>query len=148
MSASETTLIGNLTADPELTFTTGGTAKVSFSLAVNYYWTDQKGEKQEKTSFFNVIAWRQLAEDTASVLAKGKSVIVKGRLEQRSYEDKEGKTRSIVELVADNIAVSVKNIESVEWKARTSAPEAGASMTRKAQPARAKQSVTPDEEPF
>lgn len=146
MSASEITLIGNVTNDPELTFTTGGAAKVAFSLAVNYSWTDQSGEKQEKASFFNVIAWRQLAEDAANVVAKGKRVVVKGRLEQRSYEDKEGKNRSVVEVVAEDIALSVRALESVEWKVRTASADAGAPTTRKAQP-KPKVAVA-DDEPF
>jgi single-strand DNA-binding protein len=146
MSASEITLIGNLTADPELTFTTGGAAKAAFGLAVNYFWTDQSGEKQEKASYFNIVAWRQLAEDTANALVKGKRVVVKGRLEQRSYQDKDGNNRSVVEVIAEDIAISVKNIESVEWKARPANAEAGAQTTRKAQP---KQKVAvSDEEPF
>lgn len=146
MSASEVTLIGNATADPELTFTTGGAAKAAFSLAVNYNWTDQSGERQEKTSFFNVIAWRQLAEDIANAVVKGKRVVVKGRLEQRSYEDKEGKNRSVVELVAEEVGVSVRGIENIEWKARSAEAGAGAPMTRKAQP-KPKVAVS-DEEPF
>ena len=83
MSASPVTLVGNLTADPELKFLPTGVGKLAFSIAVNHYWTDQDGEKQEKTSFFNVVAWRNLAEDAANVLAKGVRVVVTGRLEQR-----------------------------------------------------------------
>ena len=147
MSASETTFVGNLTSDPELTFTTGGAAKLAFSIAVNYYWNDQAGEKQEKTSFFNIIAWRQTAEDAAAILAKGKRVVVKGRLEQRSYDDKEGKSRSVIELVADEIAVSVRSLESVEWKARASA-DAGATNTRRAAPQQAKRAAVSNDEPF
>lgn len=145
MSASDITLTGNVTADPELTYTTGGTAKVAFSIAVNYYWNDQSGERQEKTSFFNIIGWRQLAEETANIIAKGKRVIVKGRLEQRTYEDKEGKSRSIVEVVADEVAVSVKALESVEWKVRKDSD--GGAPARKAQP-KPKQTVPADDEPF
>jgi len=146
MSASDTTLIGNLTSDPELQFTTGGAAKLSFSIAVNYYWTDQSGERQEKTSFFNIVAWRQLAEDGASVLAKGKRVVVTGRLEQRTYETKEGEKRSVVELIADDIAPSVKGLESVEWKARK---DDGGAPARKQAPARkAPAQSAPDDEPF
>lgn len=146
MSASDTTLIGNLTSDPELQFTTGGAAKLSFSIAVNYYWNDQSGERQEKTSFFNIVAWRQLAEDGASVLAKGKRVVVTGRLEQRTYETKEGEKRSVVELIADDIAPSVKGLESVEWKARKDAD--GGAPARKSAPARRSAPAQQDDEPF
>lgn len=130
MSASPVTLVGNLTADPELKFLPTGVGKLAFSIAVNHYWTDQDGEKQEKTSFFNVVAWRNLAEDAANVLAKGVRVVVTGRLEQRSWDDKEsGAKRSTVEVLADNIGLSVGNIDSFVRKQKA---EGGAQFTPKA----------------
>jgi single-strand DNA-binding protein len=116
MSASPTTLVGNITQDPDLKFTATGAAKLSFSIACNHYWTDQSGEKQEKTSFFNVVAWRNLAEEAANVLEKGVRVVVTGRLEQRTYQDKEGQNRSVVELVADDVAISTRSLESITRK--------------------------------
>ncbi|MBM4074571.1 MAG: single-stranded DNA-binding protein [Planctomycetes bacterium] len=116
MSASPVTLVGNLTADPKLEFLANGTAKLAFSIACNHYWTDQQGEKQEKTSFFNIVAWRTLAEDGGNTLAKGSKVVVTGRLEQRSYEDKEGNKKSVTEVVADNIGLSVYGVESYQKK--------------------------------
>lgn len=130
MSASPVTLVGNLTADPELKFLPTGVGKLAFSIAVNHYWTDQDGEKQEKTSFFNVVAWRNLAEDAANVLAKGVRVVVTGRLEQRSWDDKEsGAKRSTIEVLADNIGLSVGNIDSFVRKQKA---EGGAQFTPKA----------------
>jgi single-strand DNA-binding protein len=116
---SPTTLIGNVTSDPELKFTAQGTAKLGFSIAVNHYWTDNDGEKKEDTSFFNVTCWRYVAEDTANVLEKGMGVIVHGRLDQRSYEDKEGQKRNAIELVADAVAIQTRSIESLERKRRS-----------------------------
>ena len=107
MSDSQVTLIGNLTRDPELRFTAGGTAVASFGLAVNRRW-QQNGEWQEKVSFFNVSAWDQLGENAAASLTKGSRVIVTGRLEQREYETKEGEKRSVVEIVADEIGPSLR----------------------------------------
>ena len=108
---------------------------MAFSIAVNHYWTDQDGEKQEKTSFFNVVAWRNLAEDAANVLAKGVRVVVTGRLEQRSWDDKEsGAKRSTVEVLADNIGLSVGNIDSFVRKQKA---EGGAQFTPKAKTATA-----------
>ena len=118
MSSSPATFTGNLTADPELKFTGSGTPKLSFGLACSHIWTDQSGEKQEKTSFFNIVAWRNLAEDAANVLQKGLRVTVVGRLEQRTYEDKEGQNKSIIELVADEISVSCRGIEGITRKQR------------------------------
>ena len=149
MSASPVTLVGNLTADPSLSFLTNGTAKLTFSIAVNHYWTDQSGEKQQKPSYFNVIAWRNLAEDGGNVLGKGVKVVVTGRLEQRSYEDKEGVKKSVVEVVADNIGLAVSSVESYVRKERSAegAP-AAKSAARPAAPKRISQVVTEEEEPF
>ena len=153
MSASPTTIVGNVTADPELKFLNNGTPKTEFSVAVSHYWTDASGEKQEKTSFFDVIAWRYLAEDVARVLAKGVRVVVTGRLEQRSWDDeKTGGKRSKVELIADEVAVASKSIESFERLRReengngggakaTARPRPAASNTRAAQ-------VAEEDEPF
>lgn len=125
MSGSPVTLVGNVTADPELKFLSNGTAKLAFSIAVNHFWSNADGEKQEKTSFFNIVAWRNLAEDTANVLQKGVGVIVTGRLEQRSWDDEAtGAKRSVVEVVADDVAIRARSIESyVRKQNNTSAPQ-------------------------
>jgi single-strand DNA-binding protein len=129
MSASPTTLVGNITQDPELKISANGTAKLAFSIACNHFWTDQSGEKQEKTSFFNVVAWRNLAEEAANVLEKGVRVVVMGRLEQRTYQDKEGQNRSVVELVADDVAISARSLESITRR-RSGGDNAGQSRPR------------------
>lgn len=149
MSQSPATIIGNVTDDPKLTFSADGKPRLAFSVAINHYWTDASGEKQEKTSYINVVAWRYLAEDSANVLEKGVGVIVTGRLEQRSWEDKEtGKNRSLVELVADSIGLQTRSIESFERKRRGNAdgqPAKKAAAPRQA----ARQAVIQDEEePF
>lgn len=150
MSASPTTLVGNVTADPELKFLGNGTPKAEFSVAVSHYWTDASGEKQEKTSFFDVVAWRYLADDVARVLQKGVRVIVTGRLEQRSWEDeKTGGKRSKVELIADEVAVASKSIESFNRRsgkggdASSSGAKRSSSTGRPVQP-----KVTEEDEPF
>ena len=131
VSASPATLVGNVTADPELKFLPTGVGKLTFSMAVNHYWTDTDGEKQEKVSFFNVVAWRFLAEDAANVLAKGVKVVVTGRLEQRSWDDKEtGAKRSTVEVLADNIGLSVGNIDSFVRKQKTDNSASGGSVPK------------------
>jgi single-strand DNA-binding protein len=133
MNLAPVTIIGNLTGDPELTFTTGGQARLGFGLASNHIWYDQAGEKQEKPSYFNVVAWRYLAENSARVLEKGVGVVVYGRLEQRSYEDKDGNKRSVVEVVAEEIAVATKSMESMERRARADASESGSASRPSAQ---------------
>jgi single-strand DNA-binding protein len=150
MAASPTTLVGNLTADPNLTFTGAGAARLTFSIAVNHVWRDADGEQQKKVSFFDCVAWRQTAENAADVLEKGVGVIVVGRLEQRSWEDKEtGDKRSKIEVVADDIAVSVRAIEGIT---RRAASENGAQNGKAPSPSTprrpARQTVADDEEPF
>ena len=102
-----TTITGNITRDPELRFIANGKATVSFGVAVTRKWKTDNGE-QEQTSFFNVVAWGTLAENVAASCTKGTRVIVTGRLEQRSYETKEGDKRSVVEIVADEIGPSLR----------------------------------------
>lgn len=144
MNLAPVTIIGNVTADPELTYTASGQPRLSFSIATNHVWYDQEQNKQEKVSFHNVVAWRYLAEHAARSVEKGVGVIVFGRLEQRSYEDKDGNKRSIVEVVAEEIGIATKSIESVERRARQEGGQGGsaqASSQRRSRPATAGQRV-------
>jgi len=143
MAGSEVTLIGNVTNDPELKYTAQGAARLAFSIAVNHYWTDANDEKQERTSFFNVAAWRYLAEDAANVLEKGVGVIIQGRLEQRTWEDNEGNKRSSIDVLANHVGLQVRSVESFERKRRTEGDKT-VSPKRAASPRNAAQ----DDEPF
>jgi len=107
MADSTITVVGNLTRDPELRFTTGGRGTANFGIAVSRRY-QVNNEWQEQTSFFNIVAWGTLAENAAATLNKGHRVIVTGRLEQRSYDDKEGQKKSIVEIIADEIGPSLR----------------------------------------
>src|SRR5688572_8462665 len=100
MADNNITLVGNLTREPELRFTTGGKGVASFGLAVSRRY-QVNGEWQEKTSFFNVTCWDQLGENAAATLSKGTRVIVNGRLETREYETREGEKRTSVDIIAD-----------------------------------------------
>ncbi|MGO9028356.1 MAG: single-stranded DNA-binding protein [Acidimicrobiales bacterium] len=103
------TLVGNITRDPELRFTNTGQATASFGLAVNRRWQNrQTQEWEEATSFFDVVCWREMAENAAESLSRGSRVIVTGRLEQRSWETPDGDKRSKVEVVADEIGPSIR----------------------------------------
>jgi single-strand DNA-binding protein len=104
VSQNNATIIGNATRDPELRFTASGSATASFGIAVNRRWMNQQTKEwEEQVSFFNVVAWRQLAENISESVRKGTRVIVVGRLEQRSWETPTGEKRSVVDLVADSI---------------------------------------------
>lgn len=144
MNPAQTVLVGNITQDPELTFTANGQARLGFSMACNYVWYDQAGEKQEKVSYFNVVAWRYVAENAGRTLEKGLGVVVAGRLEQRSYEDKEGNKRSTVELVADEIAINTRSLEAVTRRQKS---EGGATQTPR-RTNKVPASVGADDEPF
>jgi single-strand DNA-binding protein len=107
MADNSVTVVGNITRDPELRYTTGGRAVTSFGLAVNRRY-QVNNEWQEQTSFFDIVAWAQLGENAAASLNKGARVIVSGRLEQRSWETQNGEKRSKVEIVADEIGPSLR----------------------------------------
>ncbi len=103
------TLVGNVTRDPELRFTNTGQANVTFGLAVNRRWQNrQTQEWEEATSFFDVVCWREMAENVSETITRGARVMVAGRLEQRSWETQEGDRRSKVEVVADEIGPSLR----------------------------------------
>lgn len=95
-------LIGNLTRDPEMRTTGSGIAVCNFSIAVNRRFKNaQTG--QTETDFFNIVAWRQLAELCSKYLAKGRKVAVFGSLQSRTYEAQDGSKRSAIDIVADEI---------------------------------------------
>jgi len=103
------TVVGNLTRDPEMRYTPSGQANARFGVAVNRRWQNrQSSEWEEATSFFDVVCWRELAENAADSLSKGQRVIVTGRLEQRSWESANGDKRSAVEIIADEIGPSLR----------------------------------------
>jgi single-strand DNA-binding protein len=104
------TVIGNLTADPELRFTQSGAAVANFTVASTPRTFDrQSGEwKDGEALFLRCNIWRQAAENVAESLTRGARVIVSGRLKQRSFETREGEKRSVVELEVDEIGPSLR----------------------------------------
>lgn len=105
MNGAELTIIGNLTKEPELRFTKSGIPVTSFSVAVNR----RAGEgKEQEVSYFDCIAWRELAEHVAESLNKGTRVIVQGRLDQRSWKTEKDETRTKYEITADAVAVELR----------------------------------------
>jgi single-strand DNA-binding protein len=103
------TLIGNLTREPEIRYTREGQATTTLGVAVNRRWQDRSTKQwEESVSFFDVVCWRELAENAALSLVKGMRVVVTGRLEHRSWENGEGDHRSKVEVVADDLGPSLR----------------------------------------
>lgn len=108
MADNEITVAGNLTREPELRFTAGGTATCGFGVAVNRRY-QQNGEWVDApTNFFNVTVWGQYGENVAASLSKGDRVLVKGRLDFRKYQNKEGVEVTTHDIIADEVAPSLK----------------------------------------
>lgn len=99
---SKVIIVGNITRDPELRSTPSGTQVCGFSVAVNRNYRDGSGEQKENVSFFDCSAWGKSGEIIAQYAKKGSGILVSGRLEQRSWEDKEGQKRSRVEIVVED----------------------------------------------
>lgn len=103
------TIVGNLTRDPEIRYTASGQPSARLGVAVSRRWQNrQTSEWEERTSFFNVVCWGDMAENVSESLTKGARVVVNGRLEQRSWETEQGEKRSVVEIVADDVGPSLR----------------------------------------
>jgi single-strand DNA-binding protein len=102
-SVNKIILIGNLGQDPELRYTSSGVAVASFSMATSESWKDQDGNVQEKTQWHKCVAWRKLAEIVGEYLKKGSKVYIEGRIQYRSYDDKNGVKRDVTEIIVDQM---------------------------------------------
>ncbi len=130
MSVNKWIGIGNLTRDPEIKYTSNGTAVCNFTIACNERYKDRDGKQQEKTEFINIVAWKQLAEICGKYLHKGKQVYIEGRIQTRSYDDKDGNKRYVTEIVSDKMQML-----------------GGGEGNRQEQKPKQPGMVTPDEEP-
>jgi single-strand DNA-binding protein len=104
-SVNKVILIGNLGKDPELKHTSTGTAVANFTLATNERFKDKDGNWQDRTEWHTIVLWQRLAEIAAEYLKKGRSVYVEGRLQTRSWEDKQGQKRYTTEIVANDLVL-------------------------------------------
>jgi len=102
-SLNKVLLIGNLGKDPEVRYTTSGTAVASFSLATSERLKNKGGEWEERTEWHNITLWGRLAEIAGEYLAKGKSVYLEGRIQTRKWQDRDGTNRYTTEIVADRM---------------------------------------------
>lgn len=108
-SLNKVQLIGNLTREPEIRYTTGGTPVVTFGMATNKSWKDQDGNVKEVAEFHNIVAWNKMAEICQQLLAKGMKVYIEGSLTTRSWEADDGSTRYKTEVrVNDMILLDSK----------------------------------------
>ncbi len=102
-SLNKVQLIGNLTRDPELKYTPTGAAVATISLATNRSWTTDTGEKKEEADFHRLVAWNKLAEICGQLLKKGRKIYVEGRLSTRSWQDKDGSTKYMTEVILSDM---------------------------------------------
>lgn len=128
MHLNKAMIIGNLTRDPEVRTTPSGQTVASFTVATNFSWVDQAGQKQERPEFHNVIAWRKLAEICGTYLFRGKQVYIEGRLQTRDWTDQNGVRKYRTEIIAENMIMlgSPKN--------GPTAPNAGVNTNMSAAP--------------
>lgn len=103
MDLNKVMIIGRLVRDPEIKTIPSGQTVATFSVATNYSWKDQQGNKQDRPEYHNVVAWRKLADIVGQYLTKGKQVYIEGRLQTRSWEDQTGQKKYRTEIVADNM---------------------------------------------
>jgi single-strand DNA-binding protein len=96
-------LIGNVGRDPELKYTPSGIPVISFRLATSETWKDRSNNLQEHTDWHTVVAWRGLAEVIHKLVTKGSRVYIEGRIQTRTFDDKTGSRRHVVEILADNM---------------------------------------------
>ena len=103
MSVNKVIILGRLGQDPELKYTPSGTAVCNFSLATSESWTDKSGSKQEKTEWHRIVVWGKLAELCNQYLSKGRQAFVEGKLQTRSWDDKDGTKRYSTEVLAATV---------------------------------------------
>lgn len=123
---SKAIIVGNLTRDPELRTTASGTQVCSISVAVNRSYKGNSGEQQDQVSYFDCSAWGKLGETIAQYAHKGSGILISGRLEQRSWEDKEGQKRSRIEIVVDDFNFIGGGNGGGDFSGGNSAPKAAA----------------------
>ncbi|MBU0528487.1 single-stranded DNA-binding protein [bacterium] len=104
-SLNKVQLIGHLGADPESRFTTSGSAVTNFNLATNESWKSTEGDAKEKTEWHRVVLFGKMAETAAEFMKKGQLVYIEGRLQTRSWEDKDNVKRYTTEILCDNFTM-------------------------------------------
>lgn len=140
--SADITIIGNLTADPELRFLTTGVATASIRVAVSHSWVDKtSGERQEETSFFDVVCWGTLAENVNESLGKGDRAIVFGRVRERSWQTESGEPRRKHEIQAKHVG------PDLVWQ-RTTGIERTNVRNDRPQPQSNHLRAVPNEQPF
>lgn len=103
MSVNKVIILGRLGQDPEMKYTPNGSAVCNFSLATTESWTDKSGQKQDRTEWHRIVVWGKLAELCNQYLAKGRQAFIEGKLQTRSWDDKDGNKRYTTEILASTV---------------------------------------------
>jgi len=147
-------LVGNLGRDPEVRYIKDGTAVANLRLATSETWNDQNGQKQERTEWHRVVAWGKLAEIAKEYMSKGRQIYVEGKLQTRSWDDRDGNKRYTTEVKADQIIMLGSRGDSAGSRDTAAPPpeqgeQAGqAGQEGQAAPAAAPFEATEDDVPF
>src|SRR4051794_39155779 len=96
-------LVGNLGADPDMRYTPSGQGVCELRIATSESWNDKNGQRQERTEWHRIVVWGKRAEVCSKYLAKGRQVFVEGRIQTRTYDDKDGNKRYITEIIANDV---------------------------------------------
>jgi len=124
MNLNKVFLVGNLVSDPEMRSTTAGQSVCSFRLATNRVWNDKAGQRQQQAEYHNLVAWGKQAETIATYLRKGHMILVEGRLQTRSWDDKQsGQKRYTTEIIVENFQFGPKGATSTSTSASSPAPK-------------------------
>ncbi|HLC44221.1 MAG: hypothetical protein A2722_00155 [Candidatus Doudnabacteria bacterium RIFCSPHIGHO2_01_FULL_50_11] len=137
MDLNKAIIVGRLTADPDARTTPTGINVTSFSVATNFVYKNQEGQKVEQVEYHNIVVWRKLAEIAAQYLKRGRRVLIEGRLQTRSWEANDGSKRQRTEIVADNLIL-------LDSRPSASAEASLASTTTAAEPDTAPQPAVAD----
>src|SRR3989344_3871784 len=126
MNLNKVFIIGRLTADPQLRTTPSGQSVGSFSIATNRTWNDKSGKRQDQTEFHNVVAWGRQAEIASQFLTKGSMVLIEGRLQTRSWQDKQGQTRKTTEIICERLQLGPRPAGDggKQWSGKATQPPA------------------------
>ena len=141
-SVNKVLLVGHLGRDSELRYTAGGTAVATLSLATSERFKDKQGQQQEKTEWHRVVVWGKQAESLQEYLTKGKQIYVEGKLETRSWDDKDGNKKYTTEIRADRITLLGGRGEGGGSSSGRRAEPTGSTQDENADP------ITDDEIPF
>jgi single-strand DNA-binding protein len=110
MNLNKVFILGNLTRDPELRQTPTGQSVATFGIATNSFYTDKAGQKQKKAEFHTIVVWGRQAEVASQFLKKGSSALIEGRLQTRTWQDKQGGNRQTTEIVCERIQLGPRPI--------------------------------------